>query len=70
MNTLLNSDQILILDSDDKTRKELCDMLRSLHVPEEQLICSTTIQEALEIIETGKVGLVIVEDNCFLLSQA
>jgi len=53
--------QVLVLDGDDWSRKDLCDLLRQLGVKEEDLVCATTDQEAMEILDTGRVGVLIIE---------
>jgi CheY-like chemotaxis protein len=61
--------QILVLDGQDASRKELCDMLREVGVNNDHLICATSIEQALEILETGRIGLVIVEASDAIRQQ-
>lgn len=69
----MDKDQILILDNNDDTRKEICDIvediLKSIDVDTDCLVCCVTIQEALDFVNTGKVGLVIVDASDAIQGQ-
>jgi len=58
---MFGNQKILILDSEEESRKEICDIIYSLGVTVDNLLCCSTIEDALVTIDKEKVNLVIVE---------
>jgi len=57
----MTNELILVLDSNEAARQELCDLILGIGVPEEEILCTGDIEKALEELHKNEVCLVIVE---------